>query len=65
MPLTRQQAKKITEETKLELNKKCQQPQPQPQQSQPLKKHQFDFIDASKEWRKNKIKQENCTFVYI
>ncbi len=27
--------------------------------------HQIDFIDASIEWRKNKIKRENCTFEYI
>jgi hypothetical protein len=25
----------------------------------------IDFEDASKEWRKNKIKQENCCFTYI
>ena len=25
----------------------------------------IDFIDASIEWRKNKIKRENCTFEYI
>jgi hypothetical protein len=24
----------------------------------------IDFIDASIEWRKNKIKRENCTFQY-
>jgi len=27
--------------------------------------HQIDFIDASIEWRKNKIKRENCTFEYM
>ena len=27
--------------------------------------HQIDFIDASMEWRKNKIKRENGTFEYI
>jgi hypothetical protein len=27
--------------------------------------HGIDFIDASKEWRKNKIKYDNCTFEYI
>lgn len=27
--------------------------------------HNIDFIDASIEWRKNKIKRENCTFEYI
>ena len=25
----------------------------------------IDFEDASKEWRKNKIKNENCCFTYI
>jgi hypothetical protein len=28
-------------------------------------KHNIDFIDASIEWRKNKVKKENCTFEYI
>ena len=27
--------------------------------------HNINFIDASIEWRKNKIKGENCTFEYI
>jgi hypothetical protein len=27
--------------------------------------HNIDFIDASIEWRKNKVKKENCTFEYI
>ena len=27
--------------------------------------NKIDFIDASIEWRKNKIKRENCTFEYI
>jgi hypothetical protein len=25
----------------------------------------IDFEDASKEWRKNKIKHENCGFTYV
>jgi hypothetical protein len=25
----------------------------------------IDFEDASKEWRKNKIKHENCCFTYL
>lgn len=25
----------------------------------------IDFEDASKEWRKNKIKHENCCFTYV
>lgn len=35
------------------------------QQKHEKHNHQFDFIDASIEWRKNKIKRENCTFEYI
>jgi hypothetical protein len=27
--------------------------------------YNIDFIDASIEWRKNKIKRENCTFEYM
>ena len=27
--------------------------------------HGIDFIDASKEWRMNKISYDNCTFEYI
>jgi hypothetical protein len=27
--------------------------------------YNIDFIDASIEWRKNKIKKDNCTFEYI
>lgn len=27
--------------------------------------HKIDFVDASIEWRKNKIKKENCCFEYI
>ena len=33
---------------------------------QPKKNHaNIDFQDASKEWRKNKIKHENCCFTYV
>ena len=35
------------------------------QQNRHKNSHQIDFIDASIEWRKNKIKRENCTFEYI
>ena len=46
-------------------------PQSSPQSSLPLARHpplhhhMIDFIDASIEWRKNKIKGDNCTFEYI
>ena len=57
--------------------KKQQQNQPQPQAQNTntntntnTNKTYFtntpiDFVDASIEWRKNKIKRENCTFEYI
>jgi hypothetical protein len=31
----------------------------------PVPCNNIDFIDASIEWRKNKIKRDNCTFEYI
>jgi len=49
--------------------KQAKQQQQQEQQEKRLcvqkHSHQFDFIDSSIEWRKNKIKRENCTFEYI
>jgi|688.fasta_scaffold292064_2 hypothetical protein len=33
--------------------------------NQPPSCNIIDFIDASIEWRKNKIKRDNCTFEYI
>jgi hypothetical protein len=30
-----------------------------------IQSHQINFIDSSIEWRKNKIKRDNCTFEYI
>jgi len=35
------------------------------QHTQHTPHHNISFIDASIEWRKNKIKKENCTFEYI
>jgi hypothetical protein len=35
------------------------------QQKHEKHNHRIDFIDASIEWRKNKIKRENGTFEYI
>ena len=35
------------------------------QQKHEKHNHRIDFIDASIEWRKNKIKKDNCTFEYI
>jgi len=38
--------------------------QKQPNQTK-MNHANIDFKDASKEWRKNKIKHENCYFTYI
>ena len=39
--------------------------QQQQQQQQQAHTHKINFIEASTEWRKNKIKRENCTFEYM
>jgi hypothetical protein len=55
-PVTRQQSK-IQQQQQNQVNKR---------KSQPKKNHaNIDFEDASKEWRKNKVKHENCHFSYI
>ena len=67
MPITRQQARKREEIEKQECIREDK------MQSPDKRKHgtsvQFnpviDFVDASKEWRKNKKKGSNCTFEYI
>ena len=40
-------------------------PSPSPHPHPHLSHRMIDFIDASTEWRKNKIKGDNCTFEYI
>jgi hypothetical protein len=64
MPITRQQSKKMnvasaqssaTITTTIIKSKSTKAKQ----------SHGIDFIDASKEWRKNKIKDDNGTFEYI
>ena len=40
-------------------------PHPHPHPHPHLSHRMIDFIDASTEWRKNKIKGDNCTFEYI
>jgi len=40
-------------------------PHPHPHPHPHLPNRMIDFIDASIEWRKNKIKGDNCTFEYI
>jgi len=55
MAFTRKQAKQQQEQQEQQEQRKCVR----------QNSHQIDFIDASIEWRKNKIKRENCTFEYI
>jgi hypothetical protein len=43
----------------------AKQQQAKQQQQQQAHTHKINFIEASIEWRKNKIKRENCTFEYI
>lgn len=53
MPVTtRQQLKKQEIFTTSQFGKKC------------TNNANIDFEDASREWRKNKIKHENCCFTY-
>ena len=64
MVLTRLQAKQANKQTNKQMVlTRLQAKQQQPQQQQP--QHKINFIEASTEWRKNKIKRENCTFEYI
>ena len=52
--------------TRLQAKQQQQQQQKQQKQQQQTKQHhKINFIEASTEWRKNKIKRENCTFEYI
>ena len=60
MPITRLQSKKMNaanaaNAAATEANTKAKAKQ----------SHGIDFIDASKEWRMNKITYGNCTFEYI
>lgn len=64
MPLTRHQLKKLMEAEKQNSNSIVVTNRDKYSTSvhfNPV----IDFIDASKEWRKNKKKCENCTFEYI
>ena len=57
MPVTTRQQSRNQEKDKK---------QNQPKKNEPKKNHaNIDFEDASKEWRKNKIKHENCCFSYV
>jgi len=66
MSITRSMFKKSQKEQQ---QKQTQQKQTQ-QKQQTLNNiviatHGIDFIDASIEWRKNKVKKESCVFEYI
>lgn len=69
MAFTRSQAKKQQEkpqekpQQRQQIHRKCK--KTLPESKIPLTRSPIDFIDASIEWRKNKIKGENCTFEYI
>jgi uncharacterized protein (DUF342 family) len=71
MPVkTRQQLKMEESENKKCIEKYTHQYEKQEQPSIQTKKNimnhaNIDFEDASREWRKNKIKHENCHFTYI
>jgi hypothetical protein len=66
MPITRQQAKKREEKQKQECTREdiIQSPDKRNYGMSVHFNPVIDFIDASKEWRKNKIKGSNCTFEY-
>ena len=64
MVLTRRQA--IQQQQQQQQQEPHPQSQPHPQQqSSHRHQHKINFIEASVEWRRNKIKRENCTFEYI
>ena len=71
MAFTRSQAKKQQEkpQQRQQIHRKCKKTLPESISTStsriPLTRSPIDFIDASIEWRKNKIKGENCTFEYI
>ena len=62
MAITRQQSKKI-----IANSNPAPTPDPAPTPTNHAVKHAhgIDFVEASKERRKNKVKFENCTFEYI
>ena len=79
MPITRSTLKKLQQEQQKQQEQQEQQEQ-QKQQNGTCKYavyyprvrfnldtniHKIDFVDASIEWRKNKLKKENCCFEYI
>jgi len=75
MVFTRSQAKKQQEQPqekpqqRQQIHRKCKNTLPENTNTNKNRtsfiNNPIDFIDASIEWRKNKIKGENCTFEYI
>lgn len=73
MVFTRSQAKKQQEQPqekpqqRQQIHRKCKNTLPENRNKNRTSfiNNPIDFIDASIEWRKNKIKGENCTFEYI
>jgi len=68
MVFTRSQAKKQQEQhqqpqQRQQIHRKCKNRLPENRSA--FINSPIDFVDASIEWRKNKIKRENCTFEYI
>ena len=74
MVFTRSQAKKQQEQQdqqqqhphtqqRQQIHRKCKNSLPENRSA--FINSPIDFVDASIEWRKNKIKRENCTFEYI
>lgn len=61
MVLTRQQSKKMNEANAASTARTTT----KPSNTKAKPSHGVDFTDASKEWRRNKIKYDNCTFEYI
>jgi len=62
MAVTRQQSKKIIANSN---PAPTSGPAPTPTNHAVKHAHGINFVEASKEWRKNKVKFENCTFEYI
>ena len=71
MVFTRSQAKKQQEQPqekpqqRQQMHRKCKKTLHEITSTITSTRSPIDFIDASIEWRKNKIKGENCTFEYI
>lgn len=67
MPITRSTLKKLQKEQQNTQNENSKDAVYYPRVRFNLETniHKIDFVDASIEWRKNKLKKENCCFEYI